>query len=107
MIQRLVVVVEQVVSVLAGPLLQRVCVCVVDLTLGLVETWGDEHYIGLTGVELLGQRGELIAVDVSMLDAQPRDLHHLAGNENDARTLDKSDSCVLLLLFVCFFTKNM
>jgi len=25
-------------------------VCV-DVTLGLVETWGDQHYIGLTGVE--------------------------------------------------------
>jgi len=65
-----------------------VCVCL-DLTLNFVETWGDLHYIGLTGIELLGEGGEVIDVDLSMIDAEPRDLHGLAGHENDDRTLDK------------------
>jgi len=64
-------------------------VCV-DVTLGLVETWGDQHYIGLTGVELLGPAGVPLVIDISMIDAEPRDLHQLAGHHNDARTLDKS-----------------
>ena len=66
------------------------CVCVyVDLVLNLTETWGDQHYIGLTGVELLGKDGEVIDLDMTMIDAEPRDLHHLVGHEHDDRTLDK------------------
>lgn len=61
----------------------------IELVLSIVETWGDQHYIGLTGIELLGKDGEVIAVDRSMIDAEPRDLHHLAGHEHDDRTLDK------------------
>ena len=65
--------------------------------MNLVETWGDQHYIGLTGIEVLGKDGEVIDLDVSMIDAQPRDLHHLPGHEQDDRTLDKLDD-------ICFET---
>jgi len=61
-----------------------------ELVLNFVETWGDQHYIGLTGIELLGKDGEVIDLDMSMVDAEPRDLHHLAGHQHDDRTLDKS-----------------
>jgi len=71
-----------------------------DLVLNLVETWGDQHYIGLTGVELLGKDGQVIDLDMSMIDAEPRDLHHLPGHDNDDRTLDKSDN---VFLFFCHF----
>ena len=57
--------------------------------LNFVETWGDQHYIGLTGVEVLGKNGEVIDLDTGMIDADPRDLHHLVGHEDDDRTLDK------------------
>jgi len=70
-----------------------------DLVLNFVETWGDQHYIGLTGVELLGKDGQVISLDMSMLDAEPRDLHHLAGHEDDDRTLDKS-ACICVLSFI-------
>ena len=63
-----------------------------DLVLNLLETWGDQHYIGLTGIELLGKNGEAIALDMSMVDAEPRDLRILDGHELDDRTLDKSVS---------------
>jgi hypothetical protein len=60
-----------------------------DLVLDLESTWGDQHYIGLTGLEVVGRAGEVIPVDLSMIDAEPRDLHHLPGHEDDDRTLDK------------------
>ena len=75
----------------------------VDVRLSLVETWGDQHYIGLTGVQLLGKDGDLIALNMSMIDAQPRDLHQLPGHENDDRTLDKSAS---VLLFMSVFSQK-
>jgi len=61
----------------------------VDLVLNFVETWGDQHYVGLTGIEVLGEEGQAVDLDMSMVDAEPRDLHHLAGHEQDDRTLDK------------------
>ena len=70
-----------------------VCLCVwvcSELVLNFVETWGDQHYIGLTGIEVLGENGKVIGLDMTMIDAVPRDLHHLAGHEQDDRTLDKS-----------------
>jgi protein JBTS26 len=66
----------------------RICVGV-DLVLGLAATWGDQHYIGLTGLEVIGRDGEIVSLDMSMIDASPRDLHHLPGHEDDDRTLDK------------------
>jgi len=60
-----------------------------DLVLSFTETWGDQHYMGLTGLELLGSDEELLTLDMKMIDAEPCDLHHLAGHEQDGRTLDK------------------
>ncbi|GFR79110.1 protein KIAA0556, partial [Elysia marginata] len=59
------------------------------LELQFTATWGDHHYLGLTGLELVGSEGEAIPVSLDMMAAQPRDLRHLSGNEKDDRTLDK------------------
>ena len=59
------------------------------LKLNFTATWGDPHYLGLTGLEIVGKDGEALPLSLSMLDADPRDLHTLPGYETDDRTLDK------------------
>uniref|UniRef100_A0A673G2I0 KATNIP domain-containing protein n=1 Tax=Sinocyclocheilus rhinocerous TaxID=307959 RepID=A0A673G2I0_9TELE len=59
------------------------------LQLNLLSSWGDPHYVGLTGLEVVGKGGESIPVDVSMATASPRDLNDLPECSNDLRTLDK------------------
>ncbi|KAK2870458.1 hypothetical protein Q8A67_024850 [Cirrhinus molitorella] len=59
------------------------------LQLNLLSSWGDPHYVGLTGLEVVGKGGESIPVDVSMITASPRDLNDLPEYSNDLRTLDK------------------
>ncbi len=60
------------------------------LQLNLLSSWGDHHYVGLTGLEVVGKGGESVPVDVSMVTASPRDLNDLPEYSNDLRTLDKS-----------------
>ncbi|XP_061197501.1 katanin-interacting protein-like [Saccostrea echinata] len=60
-----------------------------SLQLNFTDTWGDLHYLGLTGLEVLGKDGEAFPVSLDMLKASPSDLHHLPGHERDDRTLDK------------------
>ncbi|XP_056306739.1 katanin-interacting protein [Danio aesculapii] len=57
--------------------------------LSVMSSWGDPHYVGLTGLEVVGQGGESIPIDVSMVTASPRDLNDLPDYNNDLRTLDK------------------
>lgn len=59
------------------------------LRLELVLTWGDSHYIGLTGLEVVGKDGESLPLDLSMMAASPRDLNDLPEYGHDLRTLDK------------------
>ncbi|XP_050954705.1 katanin-interacting protein isoform X2 [Labeo rohita] len=59
------------------------------LQLNLLSSWGDPHYVGLTGLEVVGKGGESIPVDVFMVTASPRDLNDLPEYSNDLRTLDK------------------
>lgn len=60
-----------------------------DIELNFTSTWGDLHYLGLTGLEVLGKDAEVLSVAADMLDAHPRDLNTLPGVEGDERTLDK------------------
>lgn len=62
----------------------------VVLQVNLMSSWGDPHYVGLTGLEVVGKGGQSIALDVSMVTASPRDLNDLPEYCNDLRTLDKS-----------------
>ncbi|XP_078728825.1 katanin-interacting protein isoform X1 [Lampetra fluviatilis] len=59
------------------------------LKLSFSATWGDPHYLGLTGLELMGPDGVTIALQLAMLDAKPRDLNDLPEYTDDNRTLDK------------------
>ncbi|CAJ1080820.1 protein KIAA0556 isoform X1 [Xyrichtys novacula] len=59
------------------------------LKLELVMTWGDCHYMGLTGLEVVGKDGESLPLDLSMMVASPRDLNDLPEYGHDLRTLDK------------------
>lgn len=52
-------------------------------------TWGDHHYLGLTGLEVVGKDGESLPINVNMITANPRDVRSLPGHERDDRTLDK------------------
>ncbi|XP_052774680.1 katanin-interacting protein-like isoform X2 [Mya arenaria] len=60
-----------------------------SIELNFTATWGDMHYVGLTGVEVVGKDGEALPITMEMLTANPPDLHHLPGHELDDRTLDK------------------
>lgn len=57
----------------------------------MVSTWGDFHYMGLTGLEVVGKDGESLLLDISMMVASPRDLNDLPDYGDDQRTLDKYD----------------
>ncbi|XP_022092559.1 protein KIAA0556-like isoform X2 [Acanthaster planci] len=59
------------------------------LKLNFTSTWGDIHYLGLTGLDILDPEGDAIPVTMAMMDAKPRDLNHLPGYGRDDRTLDK------------------
>uniref|UniRef100_A0A672YEB9 KIAA0556 n=1 Tax=Sphaeramia orbicularis TaxID=375764 RepID=A0A672YEB9_9TELE len=59
------------------------------LRLELVLTWGDSHYVGLTGLEVVGKDGESLPLDLSMMAASPRDLNDLPEYGHDLRTIDK------------------
>lgn len=45
--------------------------------------------MGLTGLEVVGQDGERLPVDISMMTASPRDLNDLPEYGDDLHTLDK------------------
>ncbi|XP_041671990.1 katanin-interacting protein isoform X2 [Cheilinus undulatus] len=59
------------------------------LRLEMVLTWGDSHYMGLTGLEVVGKDGESLPLDLNMMAASPRDLNDLPEYGHDLRTLDK------------------
>jgi len=54
----------------------------------LTENWGDPHFIGLTGLELLDANLNPIQAKLS-LTAFPRDMNSIPGHSGDTRTLDK------------------
>ncbi|CAD5110948.1 DgyrCDS304 [Dimorphilus gyrociliatus] len=59
------------------------------IKINLLDTWGDPYYIGLTGIELFDNNGDVIPVDCSMLESDPKDVRELPGHEDDLRTIDK------------------
>ncbi|GAB4816700.1 hypothetical protein N2152v2_003746 [Parachlorella kessleri] len=69
----------------AGQLL----VCCKQLTLVLVDTHGDSHFVGLTGLEIVGAAGGPVPVTASSLWADPSDLNVFPGHSGDVRTVDK------------------
>ncbi|XP_060222850.1 katanin-interacting protein isoform X2 [Meriones unguiculatus] len=59
------------------------------LRLNFTASWGDLHYIGLTGLEVVGKDGQALPLHSHQLSASPRDLNDLPEYTDDSRTLDK------------------
>ncbi|XP_061665648.1 katanin-interacting protein isoform X2 [Syngnathoides biaculeatus] len=58
------------------------------LRLELASTWGDSHYLGLTGLEVVGRDGEALPLHPGFMDVSPGDPNDLPEYE-DSQTLDK------------------
>lgn len=59
------------------------------IELNILESWGDMFYVGLNGLQVLDGNGNEVPLDVSNLDANPRDMNSIPGHGADHRTLDK------------------
>ncbi|XP_053550444.1 katanin-interacting protein [Bombina bombina] len=59
------------------------------LHLNFTSTWGDLHYLGLTGLEVVGLDGQALPISLAQITASPPDLSVLPDYQNDSRTLDK------------------
>ena len=59
------------------------------LRLEIHRSWGDKHFVGLTGLEVLGEDGETLPLLADNISAHPRDLNDLPGCSGDDRTIDK------------------
>ncbi|XP_062508912.1 katanin-interacting protein-like isoform X2 [Corticium candelabrum] len=58
------------------------------LQLSFLTTWGDQYYLGLTGIEVLGCDGLPITLSEEQLQATPRDLNDLPDYGDDCRVLE-------------------
>ena len=65
------------------------CLVHLGLELNFTATWGDLHYLGLTGLEIVGKDGDALPLTMDMITANPRDVRSLPGHERDDRILDK------------------
>uniref|UniRef100_A0A8C9PN00 Katanin interacting protein n=1 Tax=Spermophilus dauricus TaxID=99837 RepID=A0A8C9PN00_SPEDA len=59
------------------------------LRLNFTASWGDPHYLGLTGLEVVGRDGQALPILLRQVSASPRDLNDLPEHTEDSRTLDK------------------
>nr|XP_012806575.2 katanin-interacting protein isoform X3 [Jaculus jaculus] len=59
------------------------------LRLNFTASWGDLHYLGLTGLEVVGKDGQALPIYLHQLSASPRDLNDLPEYTDDSRTIDK------------------
>lgn len=62
---------------------------VTGLQLNFTASWGDLHYLGLTGLEVVGRDGQALPIHLHQISACPRDLNELPEYTDDSRTLDK------------------
>lgn len=62
-----------------------------QLTVLILENWGDPFYVGLSGLELFDSAGKLLSVQSleKQIRADPPDLNVLSGYGSDPRTVDK------------------
>ncbi|KAJ7426789.1 protein KIAA0556 [Willisornis vidua] len=59
------------------------------LQLNFTMTWGDSHYFGLTGLEVIGKNGQALKISTEQISASPQDLNDLPEYTGDSRTLEK------------------
>jgi hypothetical protein len=69
------------------PLLPRGSV----LTLNVLSTWGDPHYVGLTGLDIFDSSGRLVVLSnpVQQVIGDPHSINVLPEYKDDPRTADK------------------
>ena len=58
-----------------------------SLEIAINSTWGDPHYVGLSGIEFFDSEGR--SVKPNRIKAYPPDINILPGYGNDPRTVDK------------------
>lgn len=61
----------------------------IGLQLNFTMTWGDPHYLGLTGLEVIGKNGQALKISTEQISALPQDLNDLPEYTGDSRTLEK------------------
>ncbi|NWW93275.1 K0556 protein, partial [Rhynochetos jubatus] len=61
----------------------------IGLQLNFTMTWGDCHYLGLTGLEVIGKNGHALKITAEQISASPQDLNDLPECTGDSRTLEK------------------
>src|SRR5690606_33137513 len=54
-----------------------------------LSSWGDRHYVGMTGIQVLDENLNPIPISANQLSACPRDMNDIPGHSGDYRTLDK------------------
>ena len=61
------------------------------LVFNILSTWGDQHYVGLSGIELFDSIGNPIRFKnpIRQISANPPDVNILPGYGTDPRTVDK------------------
>ncbi|NXL55784.1 K0556 protein, partial [Chordeiles acutipennis] len=59
------------------------------LQLNFTMTWGDSHYLGLAGLEVIGKNGHALKISTEQISASPQDLNDLPEYTGDCRTLEK------------------
>lgn len=55
-----------------------------ELTLILLDTWGDSHFVGLSGLQVLGADRQPLALAPAQLAADPPDLNVFPGHRGEA-----------------------
>ena len=60
-----------------------------ELTIRILSTWGDKHYVGMCGIELFDNEGSPIEIEDWQIRAFPPDINILPGYGEDPRTIDK------------------
>ena len=55
----------------------------------ILSTWGDNFYVGLSGIEIFDNEGNQVIINPEDIMANPPDINILPGYNNDPRTVDK------------------
>ena len=59
-----------------------------NLVITILSNWGDDQFVGICELELIGQKFKKIPVNLKNLTAKPRDINEIDKGK-DKRTLDK------------------
>ncbi|GMH44713.1 hypothetical protein BSKO_12665 [Bryopsis sp. KO-2023] len=60
-----------------------------EIKIEILDTWGDPHYVGLTGIAMVDSEGASRSFGGADICGTPSDLNDIPGNTGDDRTLDK------------------